>query len=473
MDTSAGASPKSADSPGLRRGAIGVPGMVFMVVAATAPLTAMASNLSLSLGPGAGEGTLGWIVLIGALLVFFSAGFIALARSVVSAGAYHVYVRHGLGPAAGGAAAFVATIAYNLASAGMITAAGYFTDQTLTAYAGIDLHWALYSVGALLLVWLLGFFGVGFASKVTTAISLLQFVLLAVLAIAVFGRDPGRFETDGFTPSSMTSGGVALTVVFVLLSFAGYEAAATYGEECKAPGKKIKYATYLALGTLVVVFLISTWTLSAAYDDVQGVASLDPGAVLSGAADEYLGSYAGGLIGTTVALSFLAAAVAFHNMAARYGFALGRAGLLPRALAKTHPVRATPHVAVGAQVAIDVLVIVPFVLVDADPLATVFPAISGVTSLSLVFLMVSCSLSAVVASVRGTLIGARPLTRVLASVAGIGLLAAGALIVVNYEQVTGSASPAVAAMPALIVLGGLAGALAARRGSARAIEAEH
>ena len=77
---------------GLRRGSIGVAGMVFMVVAATAPLTAMASNLSLSLGFGAGAGTLGWIVLIGLLLVVFTSGYVALARTVVSAGAYHAYI---------------------------------------------------------------------------------------------------------------------------------------------------------------------------------------------------------------------------------------------------------------------------------------------------------------------------------------------------------------------------------------------
>ncbi|GAA3573502.1 APC family permease [Amycolatopsis ultiminotia] len=442
-----------------------MPGMVFMVVAATAPLTAMASNLSLSLGLGAGEGTLGWILLIGVLLVFFTAGYIALARTVVSAGAYHVFVRHGLGPSAGGAAAFVATIAYNLACAGMIAATGYFTDQALTTYAGIDLPWAVYSVVALAVVWLLGFFGAGLASKVATVVSLLQFVLLAVLAIAVLGRDPGQFATDGFTPGSVTSGGAALTVVFVLLSFAGYEAAATYGEECNAPGKKIKYATYLALGLLVLVFLISTWTLVAAYDDVQAAAAPDPGAVLGGAAEHYLGRYAGGLISVTVALSFLAAAVAFHNMAARYGFALGRAGLLPRVLGRTHRVRATPHIAVGIQVAIDVLVLVPFVVGGADPLTTVFPSISGVTSLSLIFLMVSCALSAVVSSVRGTLNGAGLGTRTLSLIACAGLLAVGALIVLNYGQVTGSSSPAVAAMPALIVLGAVAGALAGRRRS--------
>lgn len=461
--------PASTETPsdrGLRRGSIGVPGMVFMVVAATAPLTAMASNLSLSLGFGAGEGTLGWIVLIGLLLLVFTSGYVALARTVVSAGAYHAYISHGLGAAAGSAAAFVAGIAYNLACAGMIVAAGFFTDLTLATYGGIDLHWSVYSAVVLVLVWLSGWSGVGIASRLTTVVSLAQFVLLGVLTVAVLVQRPGGFTVDGFTPSATFSGGFALTAVFVLLSFAGYEAAAAYGEECNAPGRKIKQATYLALGLLVLVFLISTWTLVAAYEDVAATAGADPGGVLNGVADRYLGSVAGAVISGIVAFSFIAAAVSFHNLATRYGYALGRAGLLPRALGRIHPVRSTPYVAVGLQLLIDVAIIVPFAVGGTDPLSTLFPAISGVTSLAIIGLMAACSLSAVVAALRGDLSGSVLATRICPAVAGAGLVAVGVLIVANYQQVTGSESPAVAAMPLVLVAGIVAGAIAVRRRSA-------
>lgn len=456
------------EKPGrLRRGSIGVAGMVFMVVAATAPLTAMASNLSLSLGFGAGEGTLGWIVLIGLLLVVFTSGYVALARTVVSAGAYHAYISHGLGPATGSAAAFVAAIAYNLATAGMIVAAGFFTDLTLATYAGIDLHWSLYSAVVLVLVGLSGHFGVGVASRLTTVVSLAQFVLLAVLAVAVLVQRPEGFSPEGFTPTATFSGGFALTAVFVLLSFAGYEAAAVYGEECNAPGRKITQATYLALGLLVLVFLISTWTIIASYADVAATAGADPGSVLGGAADRYLGSFTGAVISGIVAFSFAAAAVAFHSLSTRYAFALGRAGLLPAALGRTHPVRSTPYVAVIGQIVVDLAIIVPFAIGGADPLSALFPAVSGVTSLALIALMATCSVSAVVASVRGTLNGGGTFaTRVCPTVAALGLVTVGALIVANYPQVTGSDSPAVIAMPGVLVVGALAGAWAARRGSA-------
>ena len=449
---------------GLRRGSIGVAGMVFMVVAATAPLTAMASNLSLSLGFGAGAGTLGWIVLIGLLLVVFTSGYVALARTVVSAGAYHAYISHGLGPAAGGAAAFVAGIAYNLACAGMIVAAGFFTDLTLATYAGVDLHGR--STPSSSWAWC------GSRATRASASPAGSPPSCRSRSSSCSAPSPWRSSCSGPAGSSSTASprpprsaaGSRSRRCSSCSPSRGYEAAAAYGEECNAPGRKIKQATYLALGLLVLVFLISTWTMVAAYEDVAATAGADPGGALNGVADRYLGSFAGAVISGIVAFSFIAAAVSFHNLSTRYMFALGRAGLLPQALGRTHPVRSTPHVAVGVQLVIDVAIIVPFAAGGADPLSALFPAISGVTSLALIALMATCSLSAVVASVRGTLSGRWCATRIFPTVAGIGLLAVGVLIVANYQQITGS-DPPVAAMPAVLLIGIAAGAIASRRRS--------
>jgi amino acid transporter len=454
----------------LRRGAIGVPGMVFMVIACTAPLTAMASNVSLSLVAGAGVGTLGWLVAVGVLLAVFTSGYVALGRKVVSAGAYHAYVSYGLGRPAGAAVAFIATIAYNLACAGMIVATGFFADLTLSTYADVDAPWAVYAAVALVAVGLLGHYGVGLASKITAVVCVLQFALLGALAVAVLLNEPSGFGTEGFSPGAMTSGGFALTLVFCLLSFAGYEAAATYGEETSAPTRDIRRATLISLALLLAVFLISTWTLIAAYDDVVAAGAANPGGLLDGAVAAHLGSSAGAAVGTIVTVSFLAASVAFHNMASRYAFALGRAGLLPRALSRTHAVRATPTAAIASQVVIDVAVIAPFVVLGADPLTALFPAVAGVTSLALIAMTTLCSVSAVVASVRGDLPGGVLATRVAPCLAAVGLLVVGALIVLNYQEVAGSTSRAVAAMPLLLVVGAALGFTAAKR---RAGDSQH
>jgi amino acid transporter len=458
---------ETAGATRLRRGSIGVPGMVFMALAVTAPLTATASNIPLSIGLGAGIGTLGWLLVIGILLAIYTSGYVSLSRQVVSPGAYHAYVSYGLGPRLGAAVAYMAAITYNVACAAMIAAAGYFTSLTLMVYAGIDIHWSVYSVVALMIVGGLGHFGVDVASKVTGAICVLQCALLGTLVIAVFSDHPTRFDVSGFNPSAIFTGGFALTTVFCLLCFAAYETAATYGEECDAPRARVQKATFVALGVLFVVFLLSTWTLIAAYEDVEAAGAANPGGLLDGAAAAYLGSSAGALVSSTVAVSFLAAAVSLHAMAARYMLAMGRAGLLPKQLASVHRRQGTPTVAVATQLVVDVLILGPVLIAGADPLLVLFPAVAGVNALSLIVVMTLCSLSALVASRSGRLPGSRLATQIAPGLAAVGLLACGALIAAKYEHVTGSSSDWVRATPLILVAGAIAGIVVASRQAAQ------
>ncbi|MFD9669149.1 APC family permease [Rhodococcus sp. NPDC059968] len=457
---------------GLRRNSIGVPGMVFMIIAATAPLTAMASNLSLSLGFGSGTGTLGWIVAVGALLGIFTLGYVALSRHVVNAGAYYAFIGFGLGRTTGSASAFIAGIGYNMGTAAMVSAAGYFTEIAFSTYLGIEIGWYIYSLVALAAVWALGYFGIQIASKVTASICIAQFVLLGALAIAVLLQRPSGFTFDGYTPSAMLDGNYALTLVFCMLSFAGYEAAASYGEECKSPGRSIKSATFLALALLVAVFIGSTWSLIAAFGDVEAAAQEDPGTLVMRASDQYLGNWSGAAISFCLAFSFLAAAVVFHSMAARYHFSLARAGLLPRGLARVHPRFGTPVIASLTQIVLCLVILLPFIVAGMDPLINLIPAVSGVTSLAIIYLMTGCAVSVIVASARGFLPGTVWSVRIAPAIAAAGLISIGTIIVAHYQEVTGSESRYVAFMPVVLVVGAAYGAIAYRRNSDVSLE-EH
>lgn len=447
----------------LRRGSIGVTGMVFMVVAATAPLTALASNFALSIGAGAGAGTLGWIVVVALLLFVFTSGYVVLSRHVVNAGAYSAFLGLGLGRSVGAATAFIAGIAYNMATVAMLAATGYFTKLAIAPYLGVAIDWYWYTAVALMVVWAVGHFGVSLASRVTTTICVAQFVLVGALIVAVVWQRAGSFSLEGLSPQSMFSGNFAMTLVFCMLAFASYEAAAVYGEECDAPSTSVRKATYLALGLLVGLFFVATWSLLAAFDDAPALAASDPGALVTGAANEFIAPWAGTLIGFCIAVSFLASAVAFHNMAARYHFALSRAGFLPERLSRISDRTGTPANATLLQVILSLLIMLPFAVAGLDPLLNLFPAVSAVTSLATIYVMSGCCLSVVVASLRGKVTGSIWATRVAPVIAGIGLLSVGGVIVANYQEVTGSASPVIAAMPLLLAVGAGYGIYTARR----------
>lgn len=433
----------------LRRGTIGAVGLTFMVVAAAAPLTALASNLSLSLAFGVGAGTVGLLLVVAIVLSVFAAAYVALSRHVTNAGAYYAFIGFGLGRGAGAGAAFVATLAYNLAAAGMIAATGYFADVTALAYLGVDLPWWSYGAVALLATAYLGRRGVEVAQVFTTGVSLLQFAVIVLLGLAVLAQRPEGWSLEVFTPGAMFEGNVAMTLVFCILSFVGFEATAIYGEEARAARRSIKVATFASIVLLVGVFVLSTWSIVAAFPDVRSEAAADPGSLVFRTADAYLGGWSGSLMSTMVTISFFASGIAFHNMAARYHYSLGRSGLLPRPCAAVHPRFGTPHLASAVQVVVSVVVLAPFVLLGADPILNLFPAVSGVTSISLTALMVGCCASIVVAALRGRLPESRWVTVGAPVLSGAGMVLICAIVLGNYDEVTGSTSAVIAAMPLL------------------------
>lgn len=469
--TTDSADPRTS-TPQLRRGSIGAFGLTFMVVAAAAPLTAMASNISLSLGFGVGGGTVGLLLIVAALLTVFASAYVALSRHVLNAGAYYAFIGHGLGGSAGAGAAFVATVAYNLAAGGMIAATGYFADITAINYFDVDLPWWHYGIVALALTAVLGRRGVDITQWFTTCISLLQFAVLALLGIAIAFQRPSGWSLEVVSPAAMFEGNVAMTLVFCVLSFVGFEATAIYGEEAKAARRSIRVATYSSIALLVGVFVFSTWSIASAYADVKAAAAADPGSLVFRTADVYLGSWSGGILSGLVTVSFLASGVAFHNMAARYHFSLARAGMLPGRLSRVHDVHGTPHVSSAAQCTVSVVMLVPFVVVGADPILNLFPAVSGITSISLTSLMLGCCVSILVAARRGLLPEGVWATVVAPTVAAVGLAVILAIILANYQEVTGSTEKIIAFMPVIPLAAAVYGAIAFRAAGRPKIDVE-
>ncbi|MFI5717405.1 amino acid permease [Nocardia sp. NPDC051750] len=441
-------SPIDADTPRLRRGTVTTAGMIFLVVAATAPLTALSSNVSISIGLGAGTETVGYLVVVGALLALFAVGYLVLARYVVEPSAFAAFVTFGLGRRLGSAAAFVAALAYGLASTAMVAATGYFAELALASYLGSSPPWFVLSAVALGVVAVLGVRGLDIAQWVTALLCTAQFVIIVVLFVAVLVQRPASaWSPAGLLPTDPFSGAASLTLVFCLVCFGGYEATAVYGEEAQAPRQSIRRATFGALGLLLVVFAIGTWTLQAAHDDVVGVAAADAGALVPASAESYLGGWAGPVLSVMVAFGFLGAAIALHNMGSRYLFAMGRAGRLPDVLARVHPRHGTPVIGTAVLIVLTAGILIVFTAAGADPLTNLFPAVSGITSLSLVTLMLGCCVSVIVARLRGQVTEGPWRTIVAPVLAGAGFVVVLGAIAGNYATVTGSEHWVVAWMP--------------------------
>lgn len=446
----------------LKQNSIGVLGMVGMVVAVTAPLTAAASNLAISIASGVGAGTVLLLVLVAVVLFVFTAGYTVLSRHVVNAGAYFAYIGYGLGRQSGAAAAFVACVAYSMATAAMLAATGFFVDIAVTAYVDVSVPWYLYSAGAAAVVALLCRRGVEVTKKVTSATSILQFLVIAVIGMAILVKRPGSFSLSVFDPSVLSTGNIALSLVFCFLCYSGFEATAIYGEEARRAKRSIAVATYVSLAALTVIFTFCAWAMVAAYSESD--AAGDPSAAFFGIVGTYLGEWLNGPLSLLVAFSFGSTALAYHGMASRYMFALGRSRLLPATLGRAHPRFGSPYISGYAQTLISAVVILPYVIANADPFLNLFPAVAGIVAISLTALMIACCASIVCARATGKLPVQNSWSTLWApSISGFAIGVIAVVIVTHYADVTGSDSAFVALMPGLPLFAGIYGAMVYRK----------
>jgi amino acid transporter len=155
--------------------------------------------------------------------------------------------------------------------------------------------------------------------------------------------------------------------------------------------------------------------------------------------------------------SIFAALLAFHNAASRYFFVMAREGLLPRALARTHPRRGTPHIANLLQIAIVAVIVGAFAIANEDPFLALFSWCSGIAAIGIILLQLMTSVS-VIAFFRRTKLDSRPWNTLIAPGLGaLGLAVALYYGIDNFDVLTGAQSDVVKLLWVLVPLFFLAG----------------
>ena len=77
-----------AKGSGLSKGRLGVAGIVFFVVAASAPMAGMSGVVPVAAVLGNGAAVSGAYVAVGVILMLFAVGFTAMSHKVTNAGAF-------------------------------------------------------------------------------------------------------------------------------------------------------------------------------------------------------------------------------------------------------------------------------------------------------------------------------------------------------------------------------------------------
>jgi amino acid transporter len=162
----------------------------------------------------------------------------------------------------------------------------------------------------------------------------------------------GSLDLQAFNPAnknpdvSSDFSGIFKGMIFGILAFIGFEAAAPLGEEARRPRWTIPRAVVLsAIGIGLFYVLCSyAWVYGAGFDNFldQATGNADPWRALGKTF-----WHAGWIVVFLAILnSAIANANAGVNAATRVLYAMGRNGAMPHAFARTHPVHRTPHIAI-------------------------------------------------------------------------------------------------------------------------------
>ena len=327
----------SSTSSGLR-GNVGWVGIVFFVVAAAAPLTVVFGSLPPALTFG-GIGIPGAMLVAGIVLIFFAVGFTAMSRYVRNAGAFYAYASRGIGKPVGIGVALVAVISYAALSIAFYGLIGFFGNIAGSQVFGLDLPWWVYSGVALIVVFLLSRRQVDVGAKVLGTLLTLEVLIVVALMISIIIQG-GSGEPFSFAPFSFDNvflaPGVGILFVFAFGAYLGFEATAVYSEEAQDAERSVPRATYVAVAFLAVFYALSLAVIIYGFG-IEGSLAIasDPESaqfLTAISATTYLGDLGANAMLILVVTSFLACLISFHNATARYLFAMGREGLLPRGL---------------------------------------------------------------------------------------------------------------------------------------------
>ncbi|HEY3871036.1 MAG TPA: APC family permease [Actinocrinis sp.] len=433
------------------------PKIVFIIIAAAAPLAAMVFTVPLSFALGTGASVPALFVFAGITLLCFTVGYAAISREISHAGGFYTYIVRGLGrpPAVGGG--LIAVIAYNTVSIALLGAFAYFT-QTVAASHGLHLPWEVWAAVGLVVVGVFGYRHVEFSARVLAVFMVCEILVLTALDIAVLVRHGGAaLPTSSFQPHSIFAPGLGVSVMFAFASFIGFESAALYGEEARNPKRSVPLATVIAVLLVAAFYAFTSWIAVGAVGaaNVRTTAAAHLGDLFFNLGSDYLGPVAVAVMQTLVCTSLFAGWLALHNAANRYMFVLGRDRVLPRWLDAVHPKHKALHRASMLQTSVSAVVAIAFAAAGLDPFVNMATTMLGIGTLGIIALQALASFSVLGFYRRRP--GQWWRTKIAPALGSIGMVTATVLVVTNFGVLTGTSNPVVTSLPWLLVAASVGG----------------
>jgi len=332
----------------LREHSIGLPQVLFQSITHMAPGAAVAYSIYISV-PFARQ-ALALSVLLALVACLCAATAIGqLAKQYPSAGGMYTYAARSLGPWAGFLVAWLFILFEPLVAPFLYLEFGWAMGEVMKTVAGWHYtgQWWIWVALMTVIVFLLTYRDIRLSTTAGVILGAFEIAVFGALALWMLLSNTGKLNGAPFNPSHAVGhwNGVFRGMVFAILAFIGFEAAAPLGEEAKHLRRTVPLAVIgsaLAIG-LFYILCSYAWVFGAGFNNfVDQATGADPWRNLG---KVFWGT---GWVVVFIAIcnSIAANSNAAVNAATRVFYALSRNGLAPRPLGHVHPKFRTPYVAI-------------------------------------------------------------------------------------------------------------------------------
>ncbi len=316
--------------------------LIVVAAASMGPAFSLATTMAAMIA-AAGRWTWLALAIVALLMAMIAAGYKRLGERMRDAGSSYAWIRVAFGPETGAYGAWVLLVANLFAVLATALPAGAYTlDLVAPGLAANGLAVALvgsvWIVATALLLWY------GLRPTALLALALLAAEVVVLAGAALWAADHPRAGAVAFAPEPLAWSGMVGAIVIGIWMIDGWEVAASTAEESQGAPSVPGWGGLAGLILTSIVLLAAT----AAFMRVGSAAGF-------GARQDDALAYVGDLLGgwwrpvlsVTVLASLAAALQTTLVYLTRSVYAMGRDGLLPRALGALDA-RAEPAASIGA-----------------------------------------------------------------------------------------------------------------------------
>jgi amino acid transporter len=351
---------------GLRRGVMPTAELMAQAIANIAP-SAVVAFIPATIYTTATNGT--WLSFLFATIVILAVGYCVsqFAKRRASAGSLYTYAAHGLGPFGAYITGVTLIIGCFGIAAGSLSGCVSYTmlllDQLGVTISGLGAQIVLVILlGALATT--LTIRGIRVSARTALVLELVSITIITFVLIYALTQHSGPvFDKSQFTLKGISGGGIATGMVLAILGFVGFSSADALGREARNPFKAIPRAimfSALAVGVLYVFASYSQVVLLGKELD-GNFAPMDQIAANAG-----MPNWFKPILTFGITASFFAVVVAPINVIGRIVYVMGKEGVVPGALGRTHDDHLTPHRAILAIAPLVLLLDIVLYLVGAS-----------------------------------------------------------------------------------------------------------